>query len=320
MPKRLVMPDFPDDFTADQLDALRDLTCYALGFRPYKKLFPEDSEDGLPRPGDGQIGYFKDTGVLDYRDSQVLVRTVYTRVFAFLSEQPSRHTNLRHLIEIVYPQPNTSQLESAAAFAYPYFHVNPRTILQFIKQAKGLYYLYRYGERAANATELVKSVLAIYGQGSGDKAWLEFRLSYRGGRLGEIGQQDEIRGIIIPSGIYFYFMGADQGTGRVPCLMITGLPMEFKARKALHGVLLRLNTLNHISATRTFCVRTDNADRTNEAVLAAYKDHLHVANIYSKSDQSIQHEIDGVLPNIDNTVDMVNQFTLRDLRQHDSDT
>ncbi len=61
-------------------------------------------------------------------------------------------------------------------------------------------------------------------------------------------------------------------------------------------------------------------DPPNEVVLREFERHEDSANIYSKPDPSMQSEIVGILPNIDNRVDMTNQFSLRDLYQHDSDT
>jgi hypothetical protein len=308
---RLVLPPFSEEFSLAQLDALRDLTCYATGHLSYRHLFPANASDGLVRPSDQDITRFKDNGRLDFGGTRKKVHTVYQRVFDFLVEDFSRHHNLRHLFDRVYPQPNVSRLDEAAEFFYSYFRVNPLHMPEITKALRGVYFLYRFGERTREQAEYVKSVLGIWGRATGNLRWLEFRLAYKAGRQGEAGLRHHIRGVIVPVGQYFYFLGVDEGMTKAPTMMICLLPNVSSQVRKVTGTLLRVNTLYMISAARTASLRIQGDDTTagTESLFARYETK---ADIHTQNDPEYENEFKAVLADIDNRVDGITKLTLRD--------
>lgn len=317
---QLSLPPFPDDFSMAQLDALRDLTCYVTGLLSFRKVFPKGAVDGLKRPDDQQIRRFKEgSGILDYEGAKEVLRTVYTRVFAALAADFSRHRNLRHLLDRVYPQPNNSRLEEAANFFYTYFPVNIATMPEMNRALRGVFFLYRMGERSAPGdakpdasaeAEYVKSVLGIWNRTSGALQWLEFRLTYRAGKKGETGERHRIRGVVVPRHKYLYFLGIDEGMAKAPCQMICLCPDASKPLQKINGILLRLNTLYIISAARTVLIRVPNSDQITN-IDALFEANEAAADIHSQEEDIYAREFAKLLKDIDNTVDGQTSRTLR---------
>jgi hypothetical protein len=308
------LPVFPAaHFTNDQLEALRDLTCYATGLRPYRELFPQDAEDGLIRPSDGDVSRFKQGPTkLDYGGDAPKIRAIYTRVFNFLVVDFTRHRNLLPLFNRVYPQKGASRLPGAAAFFYDYFAVNQLQMPDIMTALEGVHALYRNGEvtTPGQDEEFVKSILGVWGRNDGKIQWLEFKLAYKAGRKGDDGRVQHIRGVVVPVNLWIYFLGVDEGMGRNPSMMISMLPNLASAPRRIPGILLRLNTLHIISAARTVLLPIPRSE-PHMSIDALFAEKEKEAEIYSRSDPIFDAEFRPVLDEIDNKIDGVKKRTLR---------
>src|SRR5262249_44599592 len=140
----------------------------------------------------------------------------------------------------------------------------------------------RYGEKSRDNVEISKSVLGIWGRSTGELHWLEFRLRYKGHR-GPSEDSHNIRGVVLPMGEHFYFLGIDDGMQGAPCLMICWISDLSIEMNKITGTLLRVNTRSTISATRTASLRIKEAN-TNLSVDLLFKKHEDDAENFAQGD------------------------------------
>lgn len=271
MPLPAHKPDCPENLSEAQIESLRVLVCFVIGFAKNNKYF---SSGKKPLVTASELYDFK-TGrsSLSRANRREQLEYIYTRTFDFFSNADQEQADkeylffpkqaLGHHLDIVYSAnpPSMSRL----ALEQMYYNLQ----LVFGAEAGmnagvnnvpanlcGIYYTYRYGatENKGSNPDIIKCALRIFHHQGVYNEQTRFNLVYqpRFSALPPVA----ISGLVLSSVNHLFFTGVDAGANRGAFLMAVDIPPTQDVLM-LNGIVLRRNSSKDIVSSNMIALPFD---------------------------------------------------------------
>jgi hypothetical protein len=175
-------PDFPNDLSEKQLEAIRTLTRHACGMRNRAYVFPDIEDRRTKSPDDLQamkrkrkwvdekcgpqpcidrndLDAFKsknyDSDFQKKSGGQQKLQRIFYYLYFFIADYTKSHKGLWHLMMQAY-FPNDMSISDVSIGLHDFFGIDERAIDEALPVVSGVYYLYRYGFVSAQSPEVVR--------------------------------------------------------------------------------------------------------------------------------------------------------------------
>jgi hypothetical protein len=326
------LPEFPAAFSSSQLEILRALSRYACGIWAASYVFPETNpkkqypaRDILDRRIEIVQKKCGNSNLLDRNNIDAFcskgfsfkfpdkssfnkIRRIYYYVYLFIRDDLENHRPILGLAGSLYL--GGPDIEDVTLRISEFVNVKPETLIESSPAVCGVFYLYRYGGVTDEVAELIRSVVRIALVDTKFGKRLRFTLVYESGDAIATGPICEIEGSVLPREKRFFVPARDTGTKNGPCLLI--LERKPGSHRFLSGVMLRVNTLGKIAATKVYLKRlTEPSQEDDPAKIdKMFLERRSDAKILSLNEELTKKEIEAFEKLINNKVDMETSFML----------